>query len=141
MRQISIRYWHRMRDGNTLEPHGDWKNILSFFVFLIFHSKYHFLCFFNICNCDTCKNLLVTGKFWKLFGIFPIITYKMIWKMMKIHTKLKRINGFINKIIFKIFGPLAGSPWSRCLRHRGFAKNHIKNLYHTNPPTWSRNDP
>ena len=32
-------------------------------------------------------------------------------------------NTFINKIIFKIFGPLAGSLDFRCLRHRGFAKS------------------
>ena len=42
---------------------------------------------------------------------------------------LKITNTFINQIISKIFGPLAGSLDFRCLRHRGFAKTMLYTFF------------
>ena len=71
MRQDSTHRKSDLSGGNEPESHGDWKIILSFFVFLIFFSKCHFLCFLkNVIRVRvTCARHAWQIHFKKMFNI------------------------------------------------------------------------
>ena len=72
------------------------------------------------------KNLVKKIFFCRKKSVFTKmnIFYEIFW--WENSSKTFENDIFINKIVFKIFGPLAGSLDSRCLRHRGFAKTFLR---------------
>ena len=109
MRQDSTHRKSDLSDGNGPESHGDWKTILSFFVFLIFPQKYQHLCFFNVIRVRTHPSRTKVVNILMKNMISSRTKNQMCRRIMKIPRELIIINVFINKIRLKIFGPLAGS--------------------------------
>ena len=123
--QISVRRKCTGDSVNWSESYGDWKTILSFFVFSIFSSKYHYLCFFNFIRIKITRNWTFLKD---ILTFSPSLQTKDNWKWWKYIENIK-LSTFLLIKTYSKFWPPSGGPCFRCLRHRGCRQINTRKTY------------